>query len=82
MTDSSTIHPHYFCEMGISGDRMDCFDKLSSWIKNVPAIASGNLNSTKHRHRIIVELPIDDNSSNASITKLFENSILNSQTPK
>eukprot|EP00956_Cyclotella_meneghiniana_P018276 scaffold30310_cov50-Cyclotella_meneghiniana.AAC.4 len=82
MTNSSRIHPHYFCEMGISGDRMDCFDNLSSWIKLVPVIVWGNLNGTKHFQRATVEFPVDGESSNASITKFFENTVLNPLTRK
>ena len=84
ITNSSTIHPHYFCEMGISGDRMDCFDNLSSWIKNDPAVVSGNLNAEQQFRRIEIKFPSDDKTSTASITKLFENTLLNppTETPK
>lgn len=84
MTNSSTIHPHYFCEMGRNGDRMDCFDKLRSWINDEPAVVSGNLSAAKHFRRIEVKFPLDDNSATASITKLFENTLFNppTETPK
>ena len=70
--------------MGISGDRMDCFDNLSSWIKNDPAVVSGNLNAAQQFRRIEIKFPSDDKTSTASITKLFENTLLNppTETPK
>ena len=67
------VHPHYFCELGISGDRMDCFDNLNTWIRKEATIASGKLNAAKQERRMEVKFPVDyDSSSTVSISRLIK----------
>lgn len=51
-------HPHYFCEMGNEGNRMDCFDTLASWLRRTaPVVEWGNLAAPKQRMRHEVQFP-------------------------
>ena len=55
------FHPHYFCEMGKTGKRMDCYDTLSSWLRRNDALVSwGDLDSSKQkvRHEVMYPDPV------------------------
>ena len=81
-TESSTAHPHYFCEFGIAGDRMDCFDSLSNWIKKESTIVTGNASAARQKRRMEVKFPVDhDSSSTVSLGRFFKGTALNPPIP-
>lgn len=76
VTDTSTVHPHYFCEVGVTGHRMDCFGSLDSWFINEPTDSWGDISSLRHIRKYELTYPIDQSSKAGEIQDFFKGTAL------
>ena len=68
-------HPHYFCEMGKTGQRMDCYDTLGSWmVSKTTALSWGDLDTLKQKVKYEVFFP--DLGSIPGLAQLFDGTAL------
>jgi len=51
-------HPHYFCDVGLEGNRMDCATTLIEWLNRTSHITWGSLNGTKQRMKHEIMFPV------------------------
>mmetsp|Transcript_5029 Transcript_5029/g.7298 ORF Transcript_5029/g.7298 Transcript_5029/m.7298 type:complete len:471 (+) Transcript_5029:179-1591(+) len=54
------FHPHYFCDVGADGNRMDCATTLIGWLNQTSHMTWGALNGTKQRMRQEITFPITE----------------------
>mmetsp|Transcript_31688 Transcript_31688/g.40942 ORF Transcript_31688/g.40942 Transcript_31688/m.40942 type:complete len:89 (+) Transcript_31688:1-267(+) len=51
-------HPHYFCDVGVDGNRMDCASTLIEWLNQTTSMTWGVLNATKQRMKHEIMFPV------------------------
>uniref|UniRef100_A0A7S2PYJ7 Uncharacterized protein n=1 Tax=Skeletonema marinoi TaxID=267567 RepID=A0A7S2PYJ7_9STRA len=51
-------HPHYFCDVGVDGNRMDCASTLIGWLNQTTSMTWGVLNATKQRMKHEIMFPV------------------------
>ena len=51
-------HPHYFCDVGVDGNRMDCASTLIEWLNRTTSMTWGVLNATKQRMKHEIMFPV------------------------
>ena len=76
IASTSAIHPHYFCELGLSGERMTCYGSLNSWFVGEPTFEWGNLTASKHRRRYEVHFPHDYAGITNGVQRIFKGTAL------
>ncbi len=50
-------HPHYFCDVGATGTRIDCASTLKGWLDAEPNMTWGNSNARKQARREEMHFP-------------------------
>jgi len=55
---SGQQHPHYFCDIGNDGDRMDCATTLVEWLRQTPNMTWGALDAAKQSMKHAITFPI------------------------
>mmetsp|Transcript_32205 Transcript_32205/g.77916 ORF Transcript_32205/g.77916 Transcript_32205/m.77916 type:complete len:491 (+) Transcript_32205:124-1596(+) len=63
------FHPHYFCDVGVDGDRIDCATTLIGWLNQTSHMTWGALNGTKQSMKHEITFPRMD--QHAEIEKTF-----------
>lgn len=69
-THHNLPHPHYFCDVGLDGRRMDCATTLIEWLRQTPHMTWGSVNATKQSMKHEITFPLMEQGN--VIAHLFE----------
>ena len=52
------LHPNFFCDIGVDGQRMDCATTLVEWLRQTPNMTWGNLTARKQAMKHEITFPL------------------------
>ncbi len=67
-------HPHYFCDVGVDGRRIDCATTLTEWLRQTPHMTWGEVNATKQSMKHEITFPLLNQGK--GIAGLFEGTLM------
>jgi hypothetical protein len=70
-------HPHWFCQLGPYGNRIDCHDNLKDWLDRKPHVTWGDNQAPKQEMRHEIAFPFNDRAR--QVTQLFQGTVLTMQ---